>query len=276
MIAFAHTLPDDNRALRQALYQGTLFHLPGGPAARRLCADVLALLEEALGREPRTAQFRFSDEEFFQRIGGLRRQLYTAPRFHQAVRDVIAGCGFAPGENGFDPLRLRVVAHRGFENPSAAPVYYPHRDTWYAHPQCQITWWLALHDADEEETFVFYPERFAQPVANGSGDFDYDAWTRDGWGLKIGWQDIRAGRTASYPSVIGPIEPGPALGFSCRAGDLLLFSGAHFHKTRENLTGRTRFSLDFRTAHLADHAQGLGAPNADNRSRGCAIIDYVR
>jgi hypothetical protein len=52
--------------------------------------------------------------------------------------------------------------------------------------------------------------------------------------------------------------------------------GAHFHQTRKNATGRTRFSLDFRTVDLADHEAGVGAPNVDNRSTGSTVRDYVR
>jgi hypothetical protein len=66
------------------------------------------------------------------------------------------------------------------------------------------------------------------------------------------------------------------VGFSAGAGDIVLFSGAHFHQTKNNTTGRTRFSLDFRTVDLEDHAAGVGAPNADNRSTGDATRDYVR
>ena len=169
-----------------------------------------------------------------------------------------------------------MVIHRGNEDPRAAPVYYAHRDTWYAHPQALITWWIPLFDLPAAETFVFYPACFQSPVPNDSEIFDYDAWVRDGWGLKIGWQDREAGRTARYPGVTGPVDEGPAAGFSCRAGDNLLFSGAQFHRTLAHAEGRTRYSLDFRMVHLGDHAAGMGAPNADNRSQGSCLPDYVR
>ncbi len=183
--------------------------------------------------------------------------------------------GFNLSRIAFDPIRLRVVMHRGHENPRAAPLYLAHRDTWYAHSQAEISWWIALHDVSEEETFVFHPDWFDRPVSNNSECFDHDAWTRHGPDLRIGWQHPEHGRQHLYPGLIGDLPPGREVGFSARAGQVLLFAGAHFHQTRKNATGRTRFSLDFRTVDLEDHQAGRGAPNVDNRSTGSALGDYV-
>jgi hypothetical protein len=138
-----------------------------------------------------------------------------------------------------------------------------------------VTWWVPLDDLPEEQTFVFYPERFRDPVPNDSQIFDYDEWVRDGWDLKIGWQNRNHGLTARYPGVVGEIDTGEAVGFSCRRAENLLFSGAHFHATRPQTENVTRFSLDFRVVHLDDVKCGHGAPNVDNRSTGSALADYV-
>src|SRR5262249_17243758 len=145
-------------AIRAALYQGTVFRLPPTPASQRLVADVHVRLEQELGEAPRLAQFRLSPEEFFQRCGRLRKAIYTEPAFLGQVLEVSASCGLAPATTGFDGPRLRVVAHRGHENPAAAAVYLAHRDTWYANPQAQLTWWVPLDDLGADETFVFYPD----------------------------------------------------------------------------------------------------------------------
>ena len=58
----------------------------------------------------------------------------------------------------FDPLRLRIIKGDGHHNPAAKAVYYPHRDTWYGHPQALIVGWLPLDDLREDETFVFFPD----------------------------------------------------------------------------------------------------------------------
>lgn len=274
---FERALPADNAVARRAIYQGAVFQGASTNSSIALVSDVLALLATEFGDEGEGREIagRISNDQLFERIGRIRKILFLDTHFHDCVRAVAAGCGFDPGQIAFDPPRLRVVLHRGHENPSAASVYIPHRDTWYAHPQGLITWWIPLHDLDEEETFVFYPRHFVEPVPNDSDAFDYENWIRNGWSLKIGWQNKEAGRVTRYPGIIGVVHTGPGVGFACRRGENLLFSGSHLHETRRQASGRARFSIDFRIVHLADHADGLGAPNVDNRSRGSALIDYI-
>jgi hypothetical protein len=269
-------LPATETEARCALYAGAIFHLPGDAASARLVREAWAALETELGENPRESQFRMTDGDFFDRIGQLRKAIYTGPRFHALVAAVLQGRGFDPTRTACDPARLRVISHKGYENPAAAPIYYAHRDTWYAHSQAEITWWVPLHDVTPAETFVFYPDWFDRLVPNNSEAFDHDNWTRHGAALRIGWQNPEHGRTHIYPGQVGEFDPGREVGFAAAAGDVVLFAGAHFHQTRKNATGRTRFSLDFRTVDLEDHASGGGAPNADNRSTGCSIKDYIR
>lgn len=279
MSLFRRDHPGTGAALRAALYGGAVFHFAPTASSRALVGDANARLEAALGDaagDVRLAQAALSGDEFFRRVGEVRRSLYLDPASHAAVGRLLTELGLDPSRSAFDPVRLRVVNHEGHKNPAASAVYYAHRDTWYAHPQALVVAWVPLHDVIEDETFVFYPDWFDRPAPNDSEVFDYDAWVAKGWSLKIGWQDPRAGLDARYPRMTGPLESPRAVGFSARAGDVLLFSGAHLHETRRHALGRTRFSLDVRVVDLDDHARGLGAPNADNRSRGSSVPDYVR
>jgi hypothetical protein len=268
--------PRDDAELRRAIYDGTVFLLPATDASRALVELANRRLRDELGDDPRSAHARLSDEELFARIGRLRREIYLEDHAQALLRDLADSVGFGRQHTAFDPARLRVIAHGAADNPRAAPVYYAHRDTWYAHPSSVVTVWTALDDLTADETFVFYPERFRTPVANDSEIFDYDAWVARGWSLKIGWQDRDASTKARYPQVLGTDDYGRAEGFSCTRGEILLFSGAHFHRTLPQTRGRTRFSLDARLVQLADHARGLGAPNVDGRSTGSALPDYVQ
>ena len=270
------TSPIPAGELVAALYAGDIFRLPPTDASRTLAAAAWQCLEEELGGEAREAQFRLADDEFFARVGRLRKRLYTAPEFHAHLEAIVGDIGFDINRIAYDPIRLRVVAHKGYENPRAAPIYYAHRDTWYAHSQAEVTWWIPLHDVAEEETFVFYPDHFARPVPNNSEQFDHEAWTSNGAALRIGWQNAQHGSTHLYPGHVGELDPGRVVTFAARAAEVVLFAGAHFHQTRKNSTGRTRFSIDFRTVDLDDHAAGRGAPNVDNRSTGSAVRDYVQ
>src|SRR5262249_55708764 len=128
-------------------------------------------LEPELGPSPGRAQLGLSAEEFFLRCGRLRKAIYTEPAFLARVREVIASRGFDPATTAFDAARLRVVPHRGHEIPAAAAVYLAHRDTWYANPQAQLTWWVPLDDLGEEETFVFSPDHFDGAAPNSSDEF---------------------------------------------------------------------------------------------------------
>jgi len=114
---------------------------------------------------------------------------------------------------------------------------------------------------------VFYPDKFAAPVANDSEIFDYDNWVRDGWELKIGWQKL--GTDARFPRAAPGADRSRAVGF--RAAPATTSCSPARTSTRP-----CRFSLDFRIVDLGDHARGLGAPNVDNRSRESALRDYVR
>jgi hypothetical protein len=258
---------------RKSLYEGEIRHTLPTQASQALVQQVLHLLRTTLGAEDvRSAQAHISAADFFAHMGRVRKTLFEEPVYRGAVRSVLSEGGFEASRIAFDPPKLRIISHDGHRDPRSAPVYYPHRDTWYGHPQSLLVWWIPLHDLAADETFVFYPNCFRQAVPNDSETFDYQTWTRD---LRIGWQDREAGRTVRYPGVVGEVDPGPPLGFSCRQGDNLVFSGAHFHCTLPQTSGRTRFSIDFRFVCLDDEVGGLGAPNVDNRSRGSALPDYV-
>jgi hypothetical protein len=60
------------------------------------------------------------------------------------------------------------------------------------------------------------------------------------------------------------------------AASSILFSAAQLHSTAPNTSGRTRFSLDFRTVNLDDLVGRVGAPNIDNSSTGTTARDFLR
>lgn len=64
--------------------------------------------------------------------------------------------------------------------------------------------------------------------------------------------------------------------FVTPVGGLIEFSGQHLHSSVPNHTGRTRFSIDFRTVHTGDIESGAGAHGIDVSCTGSAIRDFVR
>ena len=151
--AIRSELPEGDLALREALYDGAIFKRPAADAGRALVADARALLREALGdidEDLRRAPSRVANDEFFRRMGALRRRLYLGDDFHEHLRRLVVDLGFDLERVAFDPLRLRIIKGDGHHNPAAKAVYYPHRDTWYGHPQALIVGWLPLDDLRED------------------------------------------------------------------------------------------------------------------------------
>jgi hypothetical protein len=59
-------------------------------------------------------------------------------------------------------------------------------------------------------------------------------------------------------------------------GGIILFSAAQMHSSVPNTSGRTRFSIDFRTVHHGDALAGAGARNRDSLCTGTTMDDYLR
>ena len=59
-------------------------------------------------------------------------------------------------------------------------------------------------------------------------------------------------------------------------GELLAFSAAQLHSTVPNTSGRTRFSVDFRTVAHADLVAHAGARLVDTNSTGTTLRDFLR
>jgi hypothetical protein len=267
--------------VRKAIYDGRIFRLAASDASLRLVAAVVALLDGEFGtagpnstglssvQAQRQLQFSLPAQELYDRIGKVRKALVDSDPVQKLLFALIAAHGFELKANAIDPARLRAVADHGHDNPLAAPAYTAHRDTWYGNPQAQINWWMPLHDVTEGETFAFFPDYFARAVENNSQDFDYDRFM-----TKVGWQST-SGVQSVYPSA-QVFDRSGILPFACQAGEIILFAASHLHQTEKNVSGATRLSVDFRTVHVDDQGQGLGAPNVDNRSTGSSLPDYVR
>lgn len=265
--------PNDPARLRAVLYGGDIVLGPPTPASTALVDLVWPWVDEAFADVggARAGPAALDPLEVFRRVGGLRRRVFESTAVHGAVAATLVALGLDPDAHRFDPPKLRVVLSDGHQNPRARALYAAHRDTWYGHPQAIVTWWVPLHDVLEDETFVFYPERFVRPVANDSAAFVPETWSHE---LRIGWQDPDAGLRETYPAVQDQPAFGRPVGFTCRRGANLLFSGAQLHQTLPQSKGTARFSLDFRIAHVDDCLAGRGAPNADDRSGDGAFASY--
>jgi ectoine hydroxylase-related dioxygenase (phytanoyl-CoA dioxygenase family) len=144
---------------------------------------------------------------------------------------------------------------------------------WYSQPFCQFNWWLPVYDFDDESGFEFYPNYFDRAIRNGSVDFNYYAWNAGG--RKNSTKHVGAD-TRQQPKPEEPVDLTNAVRLVCPAGGAMVFSGAHLHATVQNTSGRSRFSIDFRTADRSSLMFGEGAPNVDARCTGTSLRDLHR
>src|SRR5262249_47636504 len=112
-----------------------------------------------------------------------------------------------------------------------------------------------------------------RPILNSSDEFNYQDWVQDG--RKNAAQHV-ARDSRRQSEALEPIEVEPDLRLVVEPGALIIFSAAHLHSTVNNISGRTRLSIDFRTVSLDDLRENRGAPNIDSACRGTTIRDYLR
>ena len=72
------------------------------------------------------------------------------------------------------------------------------------------------------------------------------------------------------------MELDPQIRVISKVGGVTIFSGAQMHSTVPNTSGRTRFSIDFRTVHIDDVVAKRGAPNMDSACTGTVLRDFLR
>jgi hypothetical protein len=269
---FDATVSEDVR--RQRLYNGQLFVFSPRPSSMALCQFARELTEEAFAPlDPREAQHSLPVEEFVAIVAPLKPKFIHHPKTKQLLRDLLQEFGCDMHKTYFDVPRMRIVTHGGYLNAGVAYPLHPHRDSWYASPLCQLNWWLPIYDIESESSMAFQPRYWSQPVRNGSSSYNHYEWNSDG--RKNSAKYIQAD-TRKQPRAEEHIEIDPHLRVVCQVGGMILFSGAQFHWTVPNTSGRTRFSIDFRTAHIDDVVAKGGAPNLDSAPQGTTLRELMR
>lgn len=271
-IFFDSTINDEVR--RQALYNGQLFVFSPCPSAIALCEFAREMIEEAFAPlEPREAQYSLPVEEYVAILAKLKPSFIHHPKSKQFVQGILDELGCDLSKTYFDVPRMRSATSDGYLTSGIAYAFHPHRDTWYSAPLCQLNWWLPIYDIEPENCMAFHPRYWSQPVKNGSSGYNYDEWNKES--RKNAAQHIKKD-TRKQPHAEESIELEPQVRVVCKVGGLILFSGAQMHSTVPNTSGRTRFSIDFRTVHIDDVVAKAGAPNIDSAPTGTTLRDFMR
>ena len=259
---------------RHHLYDGQLFVFSPCPSSIALCEFAREMVEETFAPcDPREAQYHMPVEEFVAILAQLKPRFIHHPKSKQFIQGILNEFGCDLSKTYFDVPRLRTMTAGDYLTAGLAYAFHPHRDTWYSAPFCQLNWWLPIYEIGPENAMAFHLRYWSQPVRNGSSRYNYYEWNKES--RKNAAKHIKTD-TRDQPRPEEPVELDPQVRVVCRVGGMIIFSGAQLHSTVPNTSGRTRFSLDFRTVHLDDVAAKRGAPNIDSASTGTTLRDYLR
>jgi hypothetical protein len=263
---------DDLRRTR--LYQGQLFAYSACEASRRLIQHAREIIEAAFHPlDPVYAQYAMSVEEYVAIAAPLKPAFIHHPRTKVIVRDLLKQMGCDLESTYQDVPRLRMVTSDSYLTSGVGYAHHPHRDTWYSAPMAQINWWIPIYYMETESSMAFHPRYWRLPVENGSDEFNYYEWNAVGRASAA--NHIKAD-TRKQPKSLEPIQLEPQIRVVPEPGGMILFSAAQLHSTVPNTSGQTRYSLDFRTTHLGDLRNRIGAPNIDSHCSGTSLRDFLR
>lgn len=264
---------DDDR--RAALYEGNFFVYAKNERILRFVDFARELIREAFAPlNPETAQHELPVERFAEILGELKPRFIHHPESKRFLQAILEDFGCDPVQTYFDVPRLRSSTSEQYLTSGIAYAWHPHRDTWYSAPRCQLNWWLPVYEIAVENAMAFHPNYWNRAVANDSAGYNYYVWNQVHRGpdvAKMVKQDARP-----LPRATEPMTLEPQLRLLCPVGGMIVFSGAQMHSSVPNTSGRTRFSIDFRTVHLGDAIARRGAARSDEACTGTTMRDYLR
>jgi hypothetical protein len=271
-IYFDSDLGDEER--RRQLYRGQLFVYSRTASSLELCNFARQLANEAFApHDPEQAQFALPPEKYVEILASLKPSFIHHPTSKELVRRVLMELGCDTEKTYFDVPRLRTMTHGDYLKAGLAYAFHPHRDTWFSAPFCQLNWWFPVYGIQSENTMAFHPPYWDRPVRNSSREYNYYRWNREGR-----WEAAKQVKTDTrkQPQAQERVKLQPQVRLVCPVGGIVIFSGAQMHSTVPNTSGRTRFSIDFRTVHIDDVAARRGAPNVDSECTGTTLGDFLR
>lgn len=259
---------------RAQLYAGDLFVYGPTASSRALVELGIAMALEAFAPlDPQQAQFDLPVARYAQILAALKPAFIHHPQCKRLLPALLAELGCDSQRTYFDVPRMRTVTSDGYLTSGMAYDFHPHRDTWYSAPFCQLNWWIPMYPLTSESCMAVHPQHWSQPVRNSSAEYNYQEWNRVARyqaAQQIGTDNRR------QPHALEPVQTRPEIRLLPAVAGIMLFSGAQLHSTVPNTSGRTRFSIDFRTVNLEDVIGQRGAPNIDSRCTGTTMHDYLR
>jgi hypothetical protein len=272
IVQFESRLSDDERRAR--LFAGDVFVYAPTPSTLALVEFAQELVRDAFGGlDPELAQYHMQVEDYAALLATLKPRFIHHPRCKELIRDLLIEHGADPEKTYFDVPRLRTSTSDDYLTSGIAYAFHPHRDTWYSAPFCQLNWWMPIFELAPDNGLAFHPKYFDSPVRNNSHTYNYYEWNATNRGSAA--KHIRSD-TRVQPKPQEEIELFPQTRLIAPPGGMMIFSAQQLHSSVPNTSGRTRFSLDFRTVHHDDVVGHVGAPNVDSECTGTTMRDYLR
>ena len=263
---------DDAR--RQKLFEGQLIVYSPTPSSLALIDFARDMLREYFGSyDPETAQFQMEVEEYAALLADLKPKFIHHPKSKELIQGMLRELGCDLQKTYFDVPRMRSSTSDNYLTTGIAYAFHPHRDCWYSAPLSQINWWMPIFSITQDNGMAFHPHYWGRPVKNGSHDYNYTEWNRTS--RQVASQFIKVD-TRKQPKPEETMQLDPQIRVVQPPGSVLLFSAAQMHSSVPNTSGKTRFSIDFRTVQIDDVAQQRGAPNVDSDCTGTCMGDYLR
>ncbi len=261
-------------ARRREIYSGAVMVHSPSPSALELCRLAQNMIEEAFRPfDPLTVHEHLPAEKCAEILGTLKPQFIHHPRAKECIRGMLAGTGHDLSQTYFDVPRLRTAFPGDYLKSGIAYAFHPHRDTWYSAPFCQINWWMPVYELNSENCMALHPHYFERAIKNGSSTYNYHRWNLES--RHNAAQHVKTD-TRVQPRPEEQIDLDPQMRLVCDIGGAYQFSAAHLHSTVPNTSGKTRYSIDFRTVHLGDVVSRTGARNVDADCTGTTMGDYLR
>jgi hypothetical protein len=265
-------LADDAR--RQAVYAGDLFLSSSTAATVAFCDLACGLAEEAFdGLDPELAQDHLPVERYAEILSSLKPRFIHDARSKEFIRSILEERGCDLEQTFFDVPRLRTSTSHGYLTSGIAYAWHPHRDTWYSAPMNQLNFWMPVYPVESTNAMAFHPAYFASEVPNSSAEYNYYEWNAK---YRASASSNVTSETRPLPGPINDVDISNPLVLLPAVGGLIEFSGQHLHSSVPNTSGRTRYSIDFRTVHIGDIVVGASAPNVDTDCSGSSIRDFMR
>jgi hypothetical protein len=266
--------PIDDATRRQRLYRGELFVFSPRPSTIALIEFARKMIEDGFGsKNPLSAQYEMPVEEYVAVVAPLKPAFIHHPETMKLLAAVVKELGCDLDETYVDVPRLRMVTSDAYLTSGVGYAHHLHRDTWYSAPMAQLNWWIPIYEFESESSMAFHPQYWSEAVENGSSEFNYYEWNSQG--RKQAAQHIKTD-TRKQPKAKQDLAIDPQVRIVCPPGGIVLFSAAQMHSTVPNTSGKSRYSIDFRTVNICDLDAQRGAPNLDSFPTGTSLRDFVR